>query len=191
MTTPRMEPTTQRVALEALCEQLLRILGYDPDSPALEDTPGRWARWWQEFINYQDRNTETAFVMEQTDQMVVVSGIRVWSICEHHLLPFWCDLTLGYVARGRVLGLSKLARIAHLYAHKLQLQERLVKEIGAHISRAADTPDVGILASGEHLCLTMRGARTPHRMKTAVMLGTFRTQLETREEFYHLARGVA
>src|SRR5450432_588990 len=112
-----------------LGRELLIALGEDPEREGLKDTPRRWASWWQEFIEYQPGTTDTSFEPITTDQMVVISGMRIYSLCEHHLLPFWCDVSIGYVVHEKVLGLSKFARIAQKVAHRLQLQERIVHDI--------------------------------------------------------------
>src|SRR5579872_4051622 len=100
-----------------LGRELLVALGEDPNREGLQDTPRRWAAWWREFIEYKPGTTDTSFEATTANQMVVVSGIRVYSLCEHHLLPFWCDISVGYIVHERVLGLSKFARIAEQVAH--------------------------------------------------------------------------
>lgn len=182
-------PAPRRRHLEHLGRQLLEALGEDPDRDGLRETPRRWAAMWLEFIAYRDSNSLTTFETVTADQMVVVRGIRVWSICEHHLLPFSCDVAVGYLTRERVLGLSKFARIAHVAAHRLQLQERLVEDVADAVEKAAGSPDVAVLATGEHLCLTMRGIRTPAVMVTSVTRGRFRDSDPTRAEFMELAGG--
>lgn len=182
---PEADP--RRARLEGLCRDLLALVDPDPTRPDLADTPRRWAAWWMDRIAPPPERMGTTFDAVQTDQMVVVSGMRVWSLCEHHLLPFWCDVSIGYVARGRILGLSKFARIAHHHARKLQVQERLVQDIAAHIRRLADTDDVAVLARGEHLCMTMRGARTPALMTSSALSGIFRDDPAARAEFLTLA----
>lgn len=178
----------RRERLESLCRQLLIEIDPEPKRADLAETPRRWAAWWLEFIEHQPGTTDTAFETVQTDQMVIVSGIRVWSLCEHHLLPFWCDVAVGYLTRGHLIGLSKLARIAHQYAHRLQVQERLVEDIAAHVEKVTRSSDVGVIASGEHLCMTMRGIRTPALMTSSALHGTFRSDARVRAEFLELAR---
>lgn len=189
------EPTDSQVhrhriidedTLEEVCLDLLSAIGEDLDRPELKGTPTRFARWWKEFIEYQDDNTDTVFETTQTDQMVVVSGIRIWSLCEHHLLPFFCDVSIGYITKGKVLGLSKFGRIAQLYAHRLQVQERLVEQIAKHVRKATETESVAVIASGEHLCMTMRGIKTPAKMISSSLHGNFRDEPETRAEFMRL-----
>jgi GTP cyclohydrolase I len=117
--------------------------------------------------------------------MVCVSGMRVSSLCEHHLLPFWCDVSIGYIPDRKVLDLSKFARIAQQFAHRLQLQERLGQQIADEISRITGTENVAVVLKGEHLCMTARGIRTPGLMTSSIMRGVFRAS-ETRMEFLRL-----
>jgi GTP cyclohydrolase IA len=180
----------QHRRLERICTALLEEIGENPDRPGLVDTPRRWAQVWMEFIHYEPGTLETTFASATSDQMIVVSGMRVWSFCEHHLLPFWCDVAVAYIAKDVVIGLSKIARIAHAMAHKLQIQEQLGLDIAETIQRVTQTDDVGVLLSGEHLCMSMRGIKTPGRMTTSVMRGEFLTNDAARAEFLSLARGV-
>jgi len=166
--------------------QLLEAIGEDPTREGLEETPSRWADWWKEFIEYEPGDTDVTFETIETDQMVVVSGMRTWSLCEHHLLPFWCDISVGYIARQKVLGLSKFARIAHQFAHRLQIQERLVHQIADEVERLTGSPDVAILGIGQHLCMVMRGVKTDGIMKTSVVRGVFYDKPEARAEFFRL-----
>lgn len=159
--------------LEDLARRLLKEIGEDPDRDGLKDTPARYARWWREFINYEPGDVSTVFEATSTGQLVIVSGAQVWSLCEHHLLPFNCSLTIAYLSSEKLLGLSKFARIAHKNAHKLQLQERLVADIAADIMSVSGSADVGVIGSGEHLCMTMRGIRTQARMTTTAFHGAF------------------
>lgn len=177
----------KQAELEALCRQLLAIVDADPSREALQDTPRRWAAWWMERLHPPAENMGTVFEHTETDQMVVVSGIRVWSLCEHHLLPFWCDVSIGYVTGTKILGLSKFARIAHHHGRKLQVQERLVKDIQQDIADRCGTENVAVVARGEHLCMTMRGARTPALMTSSALGGVFRSDAAARAEFFQLA----
>lgn len=176
--------TTRKV--EEIIRALLLLIGEDPDREGLIGTPKRVAEFWKEFMDYDPGNYDRTFEAIETDQMVVVTGIKVWSLCEHHLLPFWANISMGYITRDKVLGLSKFARIAHMHAHKLQLQERLVQEIADSISRLANSPDVAVLAEGVHTCMTMRGIRSEGTMKTSVTRGAFRDKPETRAEFLRM-----
>lgn len=187
---PEQELSARKVDYPRLLElgrELLIAIGEDPDREGLQDTPRRWASWWREFIEYDAGTTDTSFNSVSTDQMVCVSGMRVFSLCEHHLLPMWCDVAIGYIPRDKVLGLSKFARIAHNFAHQLQVQERLGEQIADELSRITGTPDVAVILKGEHLCMSARGIRTPGVMTTSVMRGVFRAEYQTRMEFLRLA----
>jgi GTP cyclohydrolase I len=173
--------------LEDLARRLLKEIGEDPSRDGLRDTPARYARWWREFTQYEPGTVDTFFESTSTGQMVVVSGVEVWSLCEHHLLPFNCSLTIAYRAADRLLGLSKFARIAHHHAHRLQVQERLVADIAADVARIADTEDVAVIGTGEHLCMTMRGIKTSARMTSSSLLGAFAEEgLHRTELLTHL-----
>jgi GTP cyclohydrolase I len=162
-------------ALEKLGWELLVALGEDPREARLQGTPGRFARMWRDFIERPNDGPLTCFAHEHADdQMVVVSGMRVWSFCEHHLLPFWCDISIGYIPQAKVLGLSKFGRIAHANAARLQIQERLVRDIADDVHIATESKDVAVIAHGEHLCMTMRGVRTNATMTSSVLNGRFK-----------------
>jgi len=176
-------------AIAQLYTTLLSEIGEDVTREGLRDTPMRAARFWQEFIEYDPGNLDVTFETVQTDQMIAVSGIKVFSLCEHHLVPFQCNIAIAYIAQERVLGLSKLARIAHKYAHRLQLQERLVHQIADEVSELTGAPDVAVLGVGQHLCMVMRGVRTAGLMHTSVMRGVFRDSSEVRAEFLELIKG--
>ena len=173
--------------LRVIGRDLLEAIGEDPAREGIAGTPDRFARWWGEFMDYEPGNHETTFETVATDQLVLVSGIEVWSLCEHHLLPFSCRLAVGYIATDRVLGLSKFARIAHKAAHRLQLQERLVDDIAAEIQRVTGSPDVAVIGRGRHLCMVMRGVRTEGSMTTSSLHGRFRNDGAMRAEFLKLA----
>jgi GTP cyclohydrolase IA len=172
--------------LLALGHELLLAIGEDPEREGLRETPRRWADAWREFIEYDPGATETTFSSVTSDQLVCVSGIRVASLCEHHLLPFWCDVSIGYIPDDKVLGLSKFARIAQQFAHRLQLQERMGREIANEITRITRTMNVAVVLTGEHYCMAARGIRSPGRMTSSVMRGIFRTDSATRLEFLQL-----
>jgi GTP cyclohydrolase IA len=190
MSIPVNEHSSERkvdyARLLELGRELLVAIGEDPDREGLLGTPRRWADWWREFIEYDPGVTETTFQSMASDQMVCVSGMRVFSLCEHHMLPIWCDVSIGYITGERVLGLSKFARIAHQFAHRLQIQERLGVQIANEVSRITGTEDVAVILQGEHLCMSARGIRTQGLMTTSVMHGVFRNEYQTRMEFLHL-----
>jgi GTP cyclohydrolase I len=167
-------------------KDLLEAIGEDPNRDGLKDTPARYAKWWKEFIDYDAGKIETSFVLDNNDEIVAVTGMRVWSLCEHHLLPFSATVSIGYIPKDKVLGLSKFARIAHKHAHRPQVQERMVQDIANELERVCGTTDIAVVADGEHSCMVMRGIRTSGSMRTSVMRGMFRSQPEARAEFLSL-----
>lgn len=171
--------------VKSLVTELLEALGEDPSREGLQETPRRIANFWKEFLEYEPGKLDTTFSAVKHNQMVCVTGMRVWSMCEHHMLPFWCDVSIGYIANDKVLGLSKFARIAHKHAHKLTLQEQLVSDISNELVEILGTEDVAVIAKGEHLCMTMRGIKTPHRMISSALNGQFHNP-EQRMEFLRL-----
>ena len=170
--------------VKELVRELLVALGENPDREGLIETPRRIADFWQAFIDYDPGKLETVFDSVRHNQMVAVTGMRVWSMCEHHMLPFWCDVSVAYIADDKVLGLSKFARIAHKHAHALSLQEKLVADISDELKTILGTKNVAVMAKGEHLCMTMRGIKTPHRMISSALDGQFLVA-ETRAEFFN------
>lgn len=172
--------------VEEACKLLLEAIGEDPSREGLRDTPARWGRWWKEFVDHPAGSVDTTFESKHVNQMVVVGPLRVWSLCEHHLLPFWCDVHIGYIPSGRVLGLSKFGRIARKVASRLQLQERLVDDIAVEVGIVAASPDVAVVARGEHTCMSMRGVRMSAMMTTSVVKGSFKESIAVRSEFLRL-----
>lgn len=178
-------PKINHEKVKSLVTELLEALGEDPNREGLLETPRRIANFWRDFIEYEPGKLDTTFAAVKHNQMVCVTGMRVWSMCEHHMLPFWCDVAIAYIADEKVLGLSKFARIAHKHAHKLTLQEQLVADIANEVKDILGTDDVAVMAKGEHLCMTMRGIQTPHRMISSALNGKFH-QAEQRAEFLRL-----
>lgn len=172
--------------LQDIGRQLLEAIGENPDREGLVDTPKRFAKMWREFIEYDPGNIETSFQSVTVDQMVVVSGMRVVSYCEHHMLPFICDISIGYLTGAKVLGLSKFARIAHKHAHKLQIQERLVNEIAEDLEKILETDNIAVVANGLHSCMIHRGVKTAGVMTSSIMRGSFRDNYEVRQEFFNI-----
>jgi GTP cyclohydrolase IA len=173
--------------IEAAVSEILLAIGEDPTRDGLKATPARVARLWKEFVDYRAGKIGTTFTAEEIDQMVMVSGIECWSLCEHHLLPFRVKVAVAYIPHGKILGLSKFGRIVHKVCHQLQVQERLTHDIATLVKRETRSKDVAVQVRGEHLCMTMRGIRTPSLMTTSVMWGKFRDNPVTRSEFKDLA----
>jgi GTP cyclohydrolase I len=176
--------------LQRICRDLLKAIGEDPDREGLQDTPRRWAKWWSEFMNGGPNGTGatlgTTFQGTGVDQLVVVNGIEAWSLCEHHLLPFKVTVSVGYITDSRVLGLSKFARIIHDLASRPQVQERLTEEIASKVSELTGSKNVAVQTRGYHLCMAMRGIRTPATMITQAIRGVFLTNDSARAEFLAL-----
>ncbi len=184
---PARKPSTidyERV--KKLAHELLEAIGENPDREGLRETPRRFADWWREFLEYEPGTTDTTFEATNTSSLVAVTGMRVHSLCEHHLLPFWCDVSIAYFPTHQVLGLSKFARIAHKYAHRLQLQEQLCSQIADEVQRSTGSPDVAVVCRGEHSCMTMRGIKTAGMMTSMSMRGVFEEDDSKRMEFLRL-----
>lgn len=170
---------------------LLREIGEDPDRSGLVGTPERVRRMYAELTSgYQadpDALVNGACYEVDYDEMVVVRDIEFYSLCEHHLLPFFGRVSVGYLPRGKVIGLSKIPRIVELYAKRLQIQERLTTEIATFLMERLEPRGVGCVVEASHLCTMMRGVKKEQaRMVTSAMLGTFRRDGRTRNEFLRL-----
>ncbi len=177
--------------IEALTRELLLAIGEDPDREGLANTPRRVAEAW-DFLSsgYRtdvDRLINGAIFTQPTNSMVIVKDIEVYSLCEHHLLPFYGRCHIGYIPTGKVFGLSKLARLVDMYARRLQLQERLTEQISQAIMDTIGASGVGVMIEAKHLCMMMRGVEKQNSlMVTSSVLGTFRDSQATREEFLAL-----
>jgi GTP cyclohydrolase I len=161
---------TSRVA--DLISQLLVELGEDPAREGLNGTPDRVAAWWNDFLSPDGAAMATCFTEPQlSDQLVIVGGMSVWSLCEHHMLPMNLQVTAGYVPDGEVVGLSKLGRIAQYVAGRLQIQERFTRQIAEHLTGVIGHGDVAVAVRGAHLCMSMRGVRMEDARTTTVHTG--------------------
>ncbi|MAL98790.1 GTP cyclohydrolase I FolE [Hydrocarboniclastica marina] len=171
--------------------QILEQLGEDPSREGLRDTPLRAAKAMQFLTQGYQQNLETIVngaVFESTnDEMVVVQNIELYSMCEHHMLPFIGKAHIAYLPDGKVLGLSKLARIVDMFARRLQIQENLTRQIADAVLEATDARGVGVVIEAQHMCMMMRGVEKQNSvMSTSVMLGGFRKSQATRSEFLTL-----
>ena len=178
--------------LEELYLNILETVGENPKRDGLKDTPKRAAKAL-EFLThgYQlDLNEiiNDAVFDSDNDEMVIVRNIELYSLCEHHLLPFIGKCHVAYLPRGKVLGLSKVARIVDYFARRLQIQENLTKQIAETIMQATNAAGVGVIIEAKHLCMMMRGVEKQNSvMTTSMMLGDFRSSENTRNEFLQLA----
>ncbi len=179
---------------EAAVRTLIEWAGDDPDREGLLDTPARVARSYKElFSGYESDPRE---YLERTfdevggyDELVVLRDIRVVSFCEHHMLPFLGKAHVGYLPSNRVVGISKLARVVHGFARRLQIQEKLTAEIAGAIQDILQPKGVGVVIVSEHSCMTMRGVNTPgSRLTTSHLLGEVRDDPRTRQEFLEFVR---
>ena len=184
-----MEPNLAKI--EPLVRQLLQELGEDPDREGLKDTPKRVAKALSFLTHgYRDNLVDVinnALFTQDTSSMVIVKDIEVYSMCEHHMLPFFGRCHIGYIPDGKVFGVSKLARIVDMYARRLQLQERLTEQISQVVMNEIGAKGVGVMIEARHLCMMMRGVEKQNStMVTSSVLGVFRDHLATREEFLNL-----
>jgi GTP cyclohydrolase IA len=182
--------------IEQAVRQILLEIGEDPDREGLLRTPERMHKMWLELTcGYRvdpDRLINGAVFDVGYSEMVVIKGIPFYSLCEHHMLPFLGSASVGYLPRGRVIGLSKIPRIVEMYARRLQVQERMTQQIADFLQQRLNPYGVGVVIEAEHLCLAMRGVQKGGAtMVTSSVLGAFRTNKETRDEFMsHLERAV-
>jgi GTP cyclohydrolase I len=180
--------------VEAAVREILMEIGEDPGRQGLLGTPGRVHRMYTELTaGYHvdpDRLINGAIFEVGYSEMVLVKDISFYSLCEHHLLPFFGTAAVAYIPRGRVIGLSKIPRVVEMYARRLQVQERLTQQIADFLQDRLDPQGVGVVIEASHLCAAMRGVRKPGTiMTTSAVLGLFRTRDRTRAEFFaHLER---
>ena len=180
--------------VEAAVRQILEEIGEDPDRQGLAGTPERVHRMYTELTaGYHvdpDRLINGAIFDVAYSEMVVVRDIPFYSLCEHHLLPFFGTASVAYIPRGRVVGLSKIPRIVEMYSRRLQVQERLTQQVAQFLQERLDPQGVGVVMEATHLCAAMRGVRKPGTiMTTSAVLGLFRSRDKTRSEFLaHIER---
>ncbi|MDD1612482.1 MAG: GTP cyclohydrolase I FolE [Methylococcaceae bacterium] len=177
--------------MEEYFSKIIAAVGEDLNREGLIDTPKRAAQAFKFLNNGYEKNLDevlnNAVFTADTEDMVIVKDIELYSLCEHHLLPFIGKCHVGYLPRGKVLGLSKVARIVDMYARRLQIQEKLTKQIADAIEYAVDAKGVAVVIEAKHLCMMMRGVEKQNSvMTTSVMTGIFRKEMNTRSEFLSL-----
>src|ERR1700680_537928 len=179
--------------LQELMREMLVRLGEDPERDGLQDTPERMERSMQYLTKGYQENPEEillgAMFDVAYDEMVIVKDIEMFSLCEHHLLPFFGKVHIAYIPRGKVIGLSKVPRLIEAFSRRLQIQERLTTQIAEAIQKTIEPQGVGVVIEARHLCMMMRGVEKQHSAAvTSSMLGCFRNEQETRTEFLSLIR---
>lgn len=177
--------------MEDAYKKIIEAVGEDLSRPGLLDTPKRAAKAMafltQGYTQDLDTVINNALFPSDSREMVVVKDIELYSMCEHHLLPFIGKAHVAYIPKGKVLGLSKVARIVDMYARRFQIQEQLTTEIAETIRQVTDAEGVGVVIEAKHMCMMMRGVQKQNSsMKTSSMLGIFRTNQPTRSEFLSL-----
>jgi GTP cyclohydrolase I len=185
--------TVTSASFEELVREMIIRLGEDPQREGLERTPERVHRALEQLTKGYQEDAEAilrgALFSVGYDEMVIVKDIEMFSLCEHHLLPFFGKVHVAYIPNGKVIGLSKLPRLVEVFARRLQVQERLTMQIAETIQNAIEPQGVGVVVEARHLCMMMRGVEKQHSAAvTSSMLGCFRDCKETREEFLSLIR---
>ena len=175
--------------------QILTSIGEDPDREGLAKTPDRVARAYAYLTKGYDEDPKAvinqAMFTEDYQEMVLVKDIDFFSLCEHHLLPFYGRAHVAYIPKRRIVGLSKVARLVEVFSRRLQVQERLTTQLANTVMEELDPRGVGVIVRAEHLCMRMRGVEKQNSVvTTSAMLGVFRTNQATREEFITLVNGV-
>jgi GTP cyclohydrolase I len=179
--------------VEKLIENMLEELGEDPQRQGLRKTPARVAETFKFLTKGYSENVEEilkdALFDVQYDEMVIIRNIEVYSLCEHHLLPFFGKCHVGYLPTRKVIGLSKVIRLVELFSRRLQVQERLTQQIAHTIQEQANPQGVGVIIEAQHLCMMMRGVEKQNvKVTTSTLLGKFRQDQRSRMEFLNLVR---
>jgi GTP cyclohydrolase I len=189
----RPAATVDTARIERAVREILSAVGEDPQREGLRETPGRVARMYAELFSglHADPRTHLRkFFSEKYDEMVLVRDISFNSMCEHHLLPFSGVAHIGYIPNGKVVGLSKLARVVEVVSHRPQVQERMTEEIADLLIEELDVKGVAVVIEAEHSCMTIRGVRKPGSVcVTSAMKGIFRSSLSSRSEVMNLIYG--
>lgn len=177
--------------IETAIHDILTSIGEDPTREGLRDTPARVAKAYKELTKGYHENPEEiiskAIFTENCNHMIIVRDIEVYSLCEHHMLPFFGKCHIGYIARNKVYGVSKLARLVDCFSRRLQVQERLTQQIASCLMPPINAEGVGVVIEAQHLCMMMRGvSKQNSRMVTSAVLGSFHQEHATRDEFLDL-----
>jgi len=183
-----------RQKIEDIVRKLLIEIGENPDREGLRNTPKRVAESWI-FLssgyqgNLDEIASEAVFESDSSNKMILCKDIEVYSLCEHHILPFFGTCIIGYIPKGKVIGISKLARIVNHFSRRLQMQERLTADIAKAVMRIVDADGVGVIINAKHMCMSMRGVEKQHSsITTSSFLGSFHSNSNKRTEFMTLAK---
>jgi GTP cyclohydrolase I len=184
-------PTITSASFEELVREMIVRLGEDPTREGLARTPERVHRAYEHLMKGYKEDPEAmlkkALFTVTYDQMVIVKDVEMFSLCEHHMLPFFGKVHVAYIPNGKVIGLSKIPRLVDIFSRRLQIQERLTTQIAETIQKAIQPQGVGVVIEARHLCMMMRGVEKQHSAAvTSSMLGCFRDEQETRTEFLSL-----
>lgn len=164
------------------------IDAFEEDREGLKDTPKRYINMLDQFLNPPEFKF-TTFKNEKMDEMVIVKHIPFYSICEHHLVPFFGTGSIAYIPRDKIVGLSKLPRVLDMFARRFQNQERITQQVATYIEKELDAQGVAVVLEARHLCMEMRGVEKPGTVTTtSTMLGAFKTQVNARQEFLQLIK---
>ena len=193
MATKTETPTLTSASFEDLVREMLVRLGEDPEREGLVRTPERVQKAFQFLTKGYSEDPEAmlkkALFTVTYDEMVIVKDVEMFSLCEHHMLPFFGKVHMAYIPNGKVIGLSKIPRLIEIFSRRLQIQERLTTQIAETIQKAIQPQGVGVVIEARHLCMMMRGVEKQHSAAvTSSMLGCFREEQETRQEFLSLIR---
>ena len=193
MKTPADLATLTSASFEELVRELIVRIGEDPEREGLLRTPERVHRAMNFLTRGYNEDPETmlkgALFSVNYDEMVIVKDVEMFSLCEHHMLPFFGKVHVAYIPNGKVIGLSKVPRLIEIFSRRLQIQERLTTQIAETIQKAIEPQGVGVVIEARHLCMMMRGVEKQHsEAVTSSMLGCFRNEQETRTEFLSLIR---
>jgi GTP cyclohydrolase I len=186
-------PTLTSASFEELVQEMIVRLGEDPAREGLVRTPNRVHRAFEYLMKGYKEDPEAllknALFTVTYDEMVIVKDVEMFSLCEHHMLPFFGKVHVAYIPNGKVIGLSKIPRLIEIFSRRLQIQERLTTQIAETIQKAIEPQGVGVVIEARHLCMMMRGVEKQHSAAvTSSMLGCFRDEQETRTEFLSLIR---